>query len=303
VTFAEELARRGADLVLIARSKDALQAVAARLTAQYGVKCYVIAADLADPKTIDDIHAELAEHGLPVDLLINNAGLGLSGGFLDHDHAKEQASIQVNVQALVGLSHRFGKAMAARGRGGIINIASNSAFQPLPYMATYAASKAFVLHFGEALQHELSDTGVRVMTACPGPTATSFFEGTPTTMSDRSFDTPESVVRGILRAFDQGKAVAYPGRLSVRFATWLPRLLPRSLIVRLAGRPSSIEQVGQCPRPGRSPPSSPQKPDRPPIRPACTPSTQHLRDFADGAIGGQFYERDPPGREPCTLRD
>jgi short-subunit dehydrogenase len=86
--------------------------------------------------------------------------------------------------------------MTARGRGGIINIASNSAFQPLPYMATYAASKAFVLHFGEALQHELSPTGVRVTTACPGPTATSFFEGTPTTMSDRSFDTPEMVVRG-----------------------------------------------------------------------------------------------------------
>jgi len=109
-------------------------------------------------------------------------------------------------------------------------------------MATYAASKAFVLHFGEALQHELSDTGVRVMTACPGPTATSFFEGTPTTMSDRSFDTPESVVRGILRAFDQGKAVAYPGRPSVRLATWLPRLLPRSLIVRLAAM--ATEKMG-----------------------------------------------------------
>ena len=132
--------------------------------------------------------------------------------------------------------------MAARGRGGIINIASNSAFQPLPYMATYAASKAFVLHFGEALQHELSPKGVRVMTACPGPTATSFFEGTPTTMSDRSFDTAEMVVRSILRAFDQGKAVAYPGRASVRIATWLPRLLPRSLIVRLAAM--ATEKMG-----------------------------------------------------------
>jgi short-subunit dehydrogenase len=234
VTFAEELARRGADLVLIARSKDALQILAARLTAQYGVKCHVIAADLADPRTVDDIYAELTEHGLPVDLLINNAGLGLTGGFLDHDHSEELASIQVNVQALVGLSHRFGKAMSSRGRGGIINIASNSAFQPLPYMATYAASKAFVLHFGEALQHELSPTGVRVTTACPGPTATSFFDGTPTTMSDRSFDTPEMVVRGILGAFDQGKAVIYPGRSSVRIATWLPRFLPRAVVVRLA---------------------------------------------------------------------
>jgi short-subunit dehydrogenase len=234
LTFAEELARRGADLVLVARSKDALQTLAARLTVQYGVKCSVVAADLANPRTIDDIYTELVETRVPVDLLINNAGLGLSGRFLDHDHSKEQASIQVNVQALVGLSHRFGRAMVARGRGGIINIASNSAFQPLPYMATYAASKAFVLHFGEALQHELSPAGVRVMTACPGPTATSFFEGTPTTMSERTFDTPEMVVRGILSAFDQGKAVTYPGRLSVRFATWLPRLLPRNLIVRLA---------------------------------------------------------------------
>ena len=216
--------------------------LAARLAAQYGVKCYVIAADLADPRTIDDIHAELAEQGVQIDLLINNAGLGLSGRFLDHDPSKELASIQVNVQALVGLSHRFGKAMATRGRGGIINIASNSAFQPLPYMATYAASKAFVLHFGEALQHELSPKGVRVMTACPGPTATSFFEGTPTTMSDRSFDTAEMVVRSILRAFDQGKAVAYPGRASVRIATWLPRLLPRSLIVRLAAM--ATEKMG-----------------------------------------------------------
>jgi short-subunit dehydrogenase len=242
VTFAEELASRGADLVLVARSNDALQTLAARLTAQYGVKSYVIATDLADPRSIDDIHAELAKQGVQIDLLINNAGLGLSGRFLDHDPSKELASIQVNVQALVGLSHRFGKAMAARGRGGIINIASNSAFQPLPYMATYAASKAFVLHFGEALQHELNHTGVRVMTACPGPTATSFFDGTSTTMSDQSFDAPESVVRGILRAFDQGKAVAYPGRASVRIATWLPRLLPRSLIVRLAAM--ATERMG-----------------------------------------------------------
>jgi len=234
LVFAEELATRGVDLVLIARSKDALEILAARLAARHGVKCYVIAADLAEPRAIDDIFAELSEQGLLVDLLINNAGLGLSGHFLDHDHSNEQASIQVNVQALVGLSHRFGQTMSVRGRGGIINIASNSAFQPLPYMATYAASKAFVLHFGEALQHELAPRGVRVMTACPGPTATSFFEGTPTTMSDRSFDTPAMVVRGILRAFDQGKAVAYPGRSSVRFATWLPRLLPRRLVVRLA---------------------------------------------------------------------
>src|SRR5258708_14033622 len=114
VTFAEELARRRADLVLVARSKDALQTLAARLTAQYGVKCYVIAADLADPRTIDDIYAELAEQGVQIDLLINNAGLGLAGRFLYHDHSKEQASIQLNVQALVGLTHPLRHPMPPR---------------------------------------------------------------------------------------------------------------------------------------------------------------------------------------------
>jgi uncharacterized protein len=232
--FAEQLAQRGTNLVLTARSRGELEIRAALLTAQYGIECNVITMDLADPNAVGDIFGALTDKGIEVDLLINNAGLGLSGRFLDHDLSKELASIQVNVQALVGLSHLFGKAMSARRRGGIINVASNSAFQPLPYMATYAASKAFVLHFGEALQNELSNTGVRVMTACPGPTATSFFDGTPTTMSDRSFDTPEFVVRGTLRAFDQGKAVAYPGRPSVRLATLLPRVFPRGLTVRLA---------------------------------------------------------------------
>jgi short-subunit dehydrogenase len=109
-------------------------------------------------------------------------------------------------------------------------------------MATYAAAKAFVLYFSEALQHELKDRGVRVMAACHGPTATSFFDGTATALSAMDMDSSEMVVREILRAFDRGKAVAYPGRLSVRAATWLPRLLPRSLIVRIAAM--ATEKMG-----------------------------------------------------------
>jgi short-subunit dehydrogenase len=101
-------------------------------------------------------------------------------------------------------------------------------------MATYAAAKAFVLHFSEALQHELSAKGVRVMAACPGPTATSFFEGTSTALAAKDMDSSETVVQNILKAFDQGKSVAYPGRMSVRAATLFPRLLPRRLITRLA---------------------------------------------------------------------
>jgi short-subunit dehydrogenase len=232
--FAEALAARGMNLVLVARSMDALQTLADRLTAKYGVQCFALAADLADPGAANQIGAEVERLGIQIDLLINNAGLGLTGSFLTHDIEKEQAVIQVNVQALVALTHKFGSSMASRGKGGIINLASNSAFQPLPNMATYAAAKAFVLYFSEALQHELKDAGVRVMAACPGPTATSFFDGTTTTLSAKDVDSSEMVVRHILMAFDHGITVAYPRRLSVRAATWLPRFLPRSLVVRIA---------------------------------------------------------------------
>ena len=114
------------------------------------------------------IVTELGRLDLKIDLLINNAGLGLTGGFLSHDLAEELASIQVNVQALVGLSHALGAKMVSRGTDGIINLASNSAFQPLPHMATYAAAKAFVLHFSEALKFKLRGRGVKVMAVCLG---------------------------------------------------------------------------------------------------------------------------------------
>ena len=140
----------------------------------------------------------------------------------------------MNVQALVALTHLFGKAMASRGKGGIINVASSASFQPVPYMATYAATKAFVLYFTEAIRHELAGRGVQVMATCPGPTATSFFDGTSTQMSAKDMDDAESVVRKTLEAFDQKRDVAYPGRMSVRFATWLPRLLPRAVVAHIA---------------------------------------------------------------------
>src|SRR5882724_10309372 len=124
--------------------------------------------------------------------------------------------------------------MKERRKGGIINIASNASFQPLPAMAVYAATKAFVLHFSEALNHELAGDYVHVMAACPGPTATNFFAGTTTNLSAKDMDSSESVVRKTLAAFDQGKSVAYPTRTSVRLGMLLPRFLPRSLVTKIA---------------------------------------------------------------------
>src|SRR5258708_3650540 len=233
--FAEHLAARGMNLVLAARSLDALERLAKRLTHTYGVKCVALNADLADPEATHGIATELERRGIEVDLLVNNAGLGLSGSFLSHDLKQKQAEIQVNVQALVSLTHLFGRGMKNRRKGGIINIASNASFQPLPAMASYAATKAFVLHFSEALSHELARDGVHVMAACPGPTATNFFAGTTTNMSAKDMDSSESVVQKTLEAFDQGRHVAYPTRMSVRLGTLLPRFLPRSLVTKIAG--------------------------------------------------------------------
>ena len=232
--FTEALAERGMNLVLVARSTDQLDALSMRLSAKYKVQCTILSMDLADPSSPQRIAEEIERRGIEVDLLVNNAGFGLSGEFISHDPRQEQAEIEVNVQTLVALTHYFGKAMAARSKGGIINVASNASFQPLPYMATYAATKAFVLHFSEAIHHELTAKSVHVMATCPGPTATSFFEGTSTQMSAKNMDSSEMVVRRTLKAFDQRRAVAYPGRMSVRLASLLPRLLPRALVVRVA---------------------------------------------------------------------
>ena len=236
--FAEALAARGMNLVLVARSSDVLNALAEDLAARYGVQCVPLNADLGIPETAVQIGEELERRGIQIDLLVNNAGLGLTGSFLSHDLKKEQSAIQVNVQTLVALAHLFGRSMAKRGKGGIINLASNASFQPLPHMATYAATKAFVLFFSEALQFEVAGTGVHVMAACPGPTATSFFDGVSTNVPPKDMDSAESVVQKTLKAFDQRKAVAYPGRTSVRVATWLSRFLPRALVVRLAAMAS-----------------------------------------------------------------
>jgi len=233
--FAKALAARGANVVLVARSTEKLDGLAQSLASQYDVQCIALSIDLTAPNAAQLVERELDARGLVVDLLVNNAGLGHSGAFLSHDVLAEQASIQLNIQALVGLAHVLGSRMAAAKRGGIINIASNASFQPVPYMAVYAATKAFVLSFSEALRYELANDGVQVMASCPGPTATSFFEGTKTGMKGKDFDTAESVVERTLVAFDKGKAVTYPGRFSVRVATMLPRFFPRKTVVQLSG--------------------------------------------------------------------
>ncbi|HEY0759643.1 MAG TPA: SDR family oxidoreductase [Acidisarcina sp.] len=232
--YARALAERGANLVLVARSLEAMQDLAQELRLKHRVRIETIQADLTDLSATDQIAKHLSELQIRVDLLINNAGAGLSGHFLGHTIENEISQIDLNVRGLVALTYRFGREMADRRMGGIINISSNSAFQPVPYMATYGATKAFTLMFTEAIAEELRSRGVRVMVACPGPTATQFFDQAPTTMKVSEMDTAEFVAQKTLRDFERGKVVSYPGRTSVRVLSWSARLIPRSTAVKIA---------------------------------------------------------------------
>ena len=233
--FAEFLARRGANVVLVARTAPRLEALAERLRATYKVDATVIAADLADPSAPARIRAETETRGLRVNLLVNNAGFALAGAFLDHDLDREMDQIAVNVTALAALTHLFAADMRGSGRNaGIINIASNAAFQPLAYAAVYAATKAFVLLFSEALGRELRAQSIRVLAVCPGPVETAFFDKIGSKLPKDAMDSPERIVTQTLSAFDKRQAVLVPGRASNRMQAFATRLFPRAMIAKIA---------------------------------------------------------------------
>jgi short-subunit dehydrogenase len=231
--LAHELASRGADIILVARSQAALSRLADDLRARHGVTVTAIAADLATPAGTSDLLRKLADHELPTDLLINNAGIGAVGPFLDSSLDQHHRSIGLNITGLTTLTYEMGRSMVARGAGGIINVASTAAFQPMPYQASYAATKAFVLSLTEALAEELRDTGVHVMAAHPGGTDTSFFAATTATMHPAHMDTAERVAVDILNAYAKRQAAAYPGRFTNRAATLASRFLTRRSVTTL----------------------------------------------------------------------
>lgn len=170
--LAREFASHGHDLVLVARSADKLQALADELAGEHGIQATALAADLGVPNAAEYLQHDVAKRGLAVDILVNNAGLLHEGPFWQAGLAAHQQLLQLNIGVLTALSHLFLPGMIERRRGRILNLASTSAFQPIPQLATYAASKAYVLSFSEALNIELKGTGVKVTALCPGFTET-----------------------------------------------------------------------------------------------------------------------------------
>ena len=174
VDLAECFAKGGYDLILAARTESALKDVADRLAKVYGVKAIPIATDLGIPNAGAKLAAEIAQRGLTVDVLVNNAGFGHTGAFADTPIEPQTGMVDLNVRVLVELTHIYWSGMLAKKRGGILNVASTAAFQPGPLMSIYYASKAFVLSFTEALWEEARGTGVKVSCLCPGPTTSMF---------------------------------------------------------------------------------------------------------------------------------
>jgi short-subunit dehydrogenase len=243
----EQLARcfadDGHDVLLVARREDKLKELAGRLQQAQDITAHVIAADLADPKAPQQVYDEAGRRGLAVEFLVNNAGFGSNGPFLDLDLGGEARMIEVNVGALVKLTHLFGQAMRERGSGRILNIASTAAFQAGPFMATYYATKAFVVSFSEAVAEELRGTGVTLTCHCPGATLTEFGERAGTA-GTRLFKRPgvataEDVARHAYKAMMKGELLAVHGlmnRIAMESVRLAPRKLPRT-IASMLNRP------------------------------------------------------------------
>ncbi len=205
------------------------------LIAEHKVDAQFFALDLTEGDAPARLYEETGRRGLEVETLVNNAGYGSMGEFALLDMGNELRMIDLNVRALAELTHRYLGPMRERGRGAIINVASTVAFQPVPFMATYAATKAFVLSFSEALWEENRAHGVKVLALCPGSTDTNFFDAAGSGAPPPSLmQTPEEVVEAGLRALDAGKGHVVSGWKNFLLAE-SNRLAPRSLSTRLAG--------------------------------------------------------------------
>lgn len=235
----EELARLfaadGHDLVLVARSQDKLARLAAELEGKHGVATHVLAADLARAEAPREIFEELHAGGVTVDALVNNAGFGTYGLFAETNLKSELDLLQVNVVALTHLTKLFLPGMLARRRGYVMNVASTAAFQPGPLMAVYYASKAYVLHFSEALTNECGGTGVHISALCPGPTETGFVAAAgmgDSKLFDRTVMDARTVAVEGYRGLLEGKAIVIPGFSNNLLARSIG-LFPRSLVTRV----------------------------------------------------------------------
>ncbi|PWU08052.1 MAG: short-chain dehydrogenase [Verrucomicrobia bacterium] len=234
----------GSKLILVARKRDALNALADELRREFKSHIEVLPADLAEPAAPGRIFDYLQAAGTKVDVLVNNAGFGAKGTFAELPLDRQMEMVRVNVTSLTHLTRLFLPGMISRRRGGVLNVASTASFQPGPGMAVYYATKAYVLWLTEAIAEELAETGVTVTALCPGPTVTNFFSaagGVPSRYFERAAMSAEEVARIGHVAFRRGRVIAVAGFRN-RLMAFSTRLAPRSLVRKVAGWLNAAKQ-------------------------------------------------------------
>jgi short-subunit dehydrogenase len=247
--MAHELAARGHNVILVARRKDRLEALAAELTSQHGIRAEAISCDLSKAASRGRLPGRVQALGLDVEILINNAGFATNGPYHEADPEREIEQVRVLVETPVALTLAFLPAMVERGRGAILNVASTAGMQPLPYSAGYSAAKAYVKTLSEALHAEYKGKGITVSTICPGPVSTDFWEisGWSVAGGD-SFEsavprpawiTPQQAAREGIEGLDAGHRVIVPGlqvRTAMRAAQYIPNAIKLPLMERVMRR-------------------------------------------------------------------
>jgi uncharacterized protein len=235
--FADGLARQGHDVALVARDGVRLTALADEMSQAHGVAATACAADLLTAGGLATVEARLSDPAHPVDILVNNAGFGTFGRFAELDVEREVEEVQLNVVALLRLTHAALGAMEARGSGAILNLASLAAYQPAPNSATYGSTKAFVHSFTHAVHEEARGTGVHVMLVCPGYTHTEFHDRAglgATGVPEVAWQSADQVVAAALRDLDRGRSVSIPGAMN-QAAAALSSMAPAAITRRVAG--------------------------------------------------------------------
>jgi short-subunit dehydrogenase len=240
--FARLHAEKGGDVILVARREDQLNALKTELESKHGIAAHVMAMDLGQPDAADRLHRQVTAAGLEVDVLINNAGFGGHGRFVERDLARDLAMIDVNVKALVGLCHRFGADMAERGKGRILNVGSTAGFMPGPLQATYFATKAFVSSFSQALDHELRPRGVTVTVLAPGYVRTEFAETADlhgTDLVNQKGASARSAAKHGYDAMRDGRLVTVNEGLLGFLVNWVIPLMPRRQALKMVEKMQS----------------------------------------------------------------
>lgn len=235
-SFAKAYAEKKHPLILVARSTNELEKISKKLHADYSIPVYVISQDLSLENSAEMLFDECKRQKLEINLLINNAGVGMIGAFEDQDIKRVQDMLTLNILTLTKLTHLFLPELK-KNRGSIINVSSLAAFQPMPYWAAYAASKAYVLLFSEALHAEVEKNGIHVMALCPGITKTQFLKtaNPNVALSHSKAQTPDQVVFEAIQSLENKKTFIVPGRMN-QLTSLLGRFLTRSFVLNLSRR-------------------------------------------------------------------